>query len=442
MLKLNNWERFLSTERIRPSTTSPNDSRSEFEKDYGRMVFSSVVRRLQGKSQVFPLDPNDFVRTRLTHSMEVATLGRSVGSGLEKIVGDETTGLIGPILATAGLVHDIGNPPFGHHGETAIQEFFGEYFQDDKNSDVVGKLTDEQKQDFLHFDGNPQTFRLLTRLQWLWDNNGFNLTAATLATTVKYPVMSTDINNSINGNKYKKLGFFQSEKSIFDYVQKKCGLEYGRRHPLAYVLEALDDIAYLAADIEDGVKKGLITLDDLKEAMGDTYYNHASRLVSFPIPKDLKAEEAEILVQRLRIWCQGEMIKVLLENFKDNFDALTSGQFQGELLKFGRMSEWVENLKNLAKDRLFKAQSVLRLEVAGTSVIKGLLEIFIRAITNSKADEMKSTDNKILALIPPRLHYVSNKSVVDRFQMVVDFVSGMTDDYAVQLYQQLSGVSL
>lgn len=439
----NIWSKYLSTKRRRQSLSSSTvDARNDFEKDYGRMIFSSVVRRLQGKSQVFPLDPNDFVRTRLTHSVEVSALGRSVGASLENILGDFSKGLVGPLLATAGLVHDLGNPPFGHHGEIAIQEFFRDYFA--KNPNVYMQLSDGQKKDFLFFDGNPQTFRLLTRLQWLWDTNGFNLTAATLAATVKYPVNSCDGNqrneNNSHGVEKKKFGFFQSEQQTFEEIWDSCGLQYGQRHPLAFVLEALDDIAYISADIEDGLKKRLITLDDIRDAVGSEFVDRASKIDSFPIPWT-GDDVSDILVQRVRIACQGKMIEGVVHVIENRLSDWAEGRFNEQLLDLSDI-EWVNRLRKLAKDRLYNAPEVLQLEIAGSRIIEGLLDVFVKAIMSPH--EPHTTFGKIYALIPPRLRYIAEQddSLVSKLQLAVDYITGMTDDYAVHLYQKLSGVSL
>ncbi|WP_135005058.1 dGTP triphosphohydrolase, partial [Pseudomonas savastanoi] len=262
-----NWNLLLNEgrrkDRLKTKDISATaNGRFEIERDYDRILFSAPTRRLADKTQVFPLDKNDSVRTRLTHSHEVATLARSIGLRLvyENIAlfksaksAEFLQRSIPALLAAIGLVHDLGNPPFGHQGEYAIRNWFK------KHEDEVFSGDSEAARDFLNFDGNAQTVRLVTKLQILNDQFGLNLTYATIAALIKYPVST----KSIHTDRWKKQGFFKSEEKIVDEVWGETGLSEGVRHPLTYIMEACDDIAYSVLDAEDTVKKGLASYYDL-----------------------------------------------------------------------------------------------------------------------------------------------------------------------------------
>ncbi|WP_051080723.1 dGTP triphosphohydrolase [Psychroflexus tropicus] len=261
------WKLILEEKRFREkSATIESDGRNTFENDYGRLISSAPIRRLQDKTQVFPLEESDYIRTRLTHSLEVSYLASSIGQSIENLLLNKKEldlslkGNLSSLLRVAGLVHDLGNPPFGHFGEEAIKKFFKQYFEKNKKT----SLSDLEKSDFENFDGNVQTLRILSKLYYFGDEFGYNLNYSSLASIIKYP------SNSLEGNKKptteiakKKFGYFVTEtetyKKINDYL--KLG---NRRHPVVYLLEAADDIAYSAADIEDGIKLGKVNLDDIE----------------------------------------------------------------------------------------------------------------------------------------------------------------------------------
>ena len=281
-----NWNQLLCSDRIRTITksTTSRDLRTEFEKDYHRIIGSAAFRRLQDKTQVFPLDKSDFIRTRLTHSLEVSSFAKSLGQNVgEKIIAgklDPDFGVqqkedICNILQCAGLIHDIGNPPFGHFGETAIQEWFKENLSrlTFKGKPVDSLLNEQMKQDFYNFEGNTQALRVVSKLHFLVDEHGMNLTKALLSTIIKYPGSSLEIDKKSGNIKTKKMGYLYAEKDIFDDIQASTGTN-GSRHPLTFLLEAADDIAYKTADIEDSVKKGCITYGQLvDELKADDAYN-------------------------------------------------------------------------------------------------------------------------------------------------------------------------
>ena len=265
------WRTLLSDRRAREGSHRQRsaDLRSEFEKDYHRIIGSASFRRLQDKTQVFPLDKSDFIRTRLTHSLEVSSLGKSLGQNIgENILKYRRNSGFTPqmkedishILECAGLIHDIGNPPFGHFGETAIREWFAKNLPGlaFRGRPVEEMLSEQMKQDLLHFEGNAQALRLVTKLHYLVDEHGMNLTYSLLNTIIKYPVSSVEINEESGNIKDKKMGYYLADEEIFRSVTEATGAG-NRRHPLTFILEAADDLAYKTADIEDAFVKGFIT---------------------------------------------------------------------------------------------------------------------------------------------------------------------------------------
>lgn len=467
------WEKLLCEERRRKSETEKNH-RNEFDKDYDRIIYSSSFRRLQDKAQVFPLQENDFVRTRLTHSLEVSALGRSLGQLIagriinEKNVQKEVAEKIPSVLAVACLVHDLGNPPFGHFGETVIQKWFENWFNSSNFKDLNKKFMEENKKpiiadeeiiDLINFEGNAQALRILARLQFLNDHYGINFTYGVLATIIKYPWSSDQIDKE-KGGFYKKFGYFQSEKNIFNEIKENTGLD-GIRHPLTFLLEAADDIAYLAADVEDGVKKGVIPwklvyanskskFDQQYKDMFDYLDKKAEVAKENGVP-DLKLIEA----QNFRIRVQGEMFKAASNAFMDNYDSIMNGTFDKEILDVSSASELKEFLKDQAKEYVYCNSEVLTLELVGDSVISGLLDLFIDAVTNHNDVFLyKTKREKLYNLISPNFCHVfkldengkkrdeGNISLYDKLQLVTDFISGMTDSYAVNLYQKLKGMRL
>lgn len=320
------WKRLLCTKRERESKSgsSINPVRNEFEADYDRIVGSSSVRRLQDKAQVFPLQQNDVARTRLTHSMEVSALARSLGKAVgrrleeKEIFQDrEQTEKLSALLQVAGLIHDLGNPPFGHYGETVIRDWFGKWFSGEAMlSEERNSLSEQQKNDFIYFDGNVQNLRIVTKLQVQNDNKGANFTYGTLATIMKYPWSS----ESRPKGKIK-FGYFESEQELAEAVRREIGLEAGVRHPATYLLEAADDIIYICDDIEDGTKKGYIEWE----------------------------KEFETLYQKAEKGSYGEEIEKLLINVKRKNENVDSRMHDKE-----QVIAYVRNFRNMVQSFLFK----------------------------------------------------------------------------------------
>lgn len=454
------WNKLLCEKRFKQSSNEAYefDERNEFDKDYSRIISSSSFRRLQDKTQVYPLKRGDFVRTRLTHSLEVSHIASSIGKSIEKYLqrGDQK---ISSLLSVTGLIHDLGNPPFGHSGEYIIQDFFKEYL---KKSGYDNILTNIQKEDLLCFDGNVQTFRILRKLQYLGDKDSYNLTYATLATIMKYPTNSVEGNKKDKGKLIeRKFGYFDSEKSDYDKIFEEMGIK-GKRHPITFLLEAADDIAYCVADIEDGVQKKFITLQDLKNMLKKI--GRKSLEVQELLEKIKEYEEKnkeiensslfeKIVVQKIKIYIQGKMIQEVIKSFIKNEGFILNGDFNKELLDDGAYKEIKDGLKNLAKNKIFQSKERVFTDILAAKVLRKLLNIFIEGMIDwlNNGEEASLTSRNIRVLISENyiINYESelkeckNKGdeIYTTLKLCVDFISGMTDQFAVDLYKKLQGIS-
>lgn len=472
------WGKLLSSERIRNSSASARH-RNAFELDYDRIVGSSSVRRLQDKAQVFPLQENDFTRTRLTHSLEVSALAKSLGKAVGLKILDtkidptfdatKVEELIS-LLQTAGLIHDLGNPPFGHYGETVIRQWFADWFDGSHYKKIMSNLkkedimVDEQMKDFLFFDGNVQNLRIVTKLQMLNDQYGANLTYATLASLIKYPWSSNDADTKPNKKQAKnKYGYYQSEKGLVEAIWKATGLEEGIRHPATFLLEAADDITYICDDIEDGVKKEKIDWEKefkniQKEFTGEFYKPLFDRLDKInSTMRDSIPEKMSASVLNFRNAAQGFMLVHAENSFINHYNQIMNGEFGiNELLDFDEIKPFIKYLKNIARNSCFNCKEVLTLELIGDKVIKGLLDIFIPAIVEAtNIEDTRTYAGKLYSIISPNFKYIakfdynkncerefSELSLYEKMQLITDYISGMTDSYAVNLYKELTGYKL
>ncbi|ULO07039.1 dNTP triphosphohydrolase [Paenibacillus sp. 19GGS1-52] len=472
-----NWNSLLSGIRLRDGKVKDRisyneyDLRNDFDDDYSRLVSSSAVRRLQDKAQVFPLDNSDFVRTRLTHSHEVSTIGRSLGISIEnRLISDnlldiEHKGKLGSLLAVAGLMHDLGNPPYGHFGEAAIQKFFSNWFE--KEGLKFRKILGEQKcADFTNFEGNAQTFRLISKLNNLFDEYGFNLSAASLASILKYPRSSIEGNKDDDTRKqnnygvsYKKFGYLQAETERFDAVKHYTGISI-HRHPVTFLLEAADDIAYAAADIEDGCKKRVLDYEIIKEKLSKHLEKGTEEekeiLSSFVASykkncEEKRSDRLDNAVQNLRIKAQGFMIKSVVKEFLSRHNEILDGDFDQDII----MASEARNVRKAMKDIsyvIFDNKEIVLREYAGGKVIHGLLEMFVACVVSEKRNDPKTEEGKLYLLISGNYKDIMNKycferdgdhpSVYDRLLLVTDFVCGMTDSYALDFYRRLTGITL
>jgi dGTPase len=447
-----NWKNLLSAERLRPSNRIP-DPRNEYESDFGRIIFSPAIRRMHDKTQVFPLTSDDNIHSRLTHSLEVMALGHSLGIRLiehnlfkSKINIDKYEALraIPVILKNACLVHDIGNPPFGHFGETSIQNFFKDYFKDGKNklhSDE--SLNKRYQEDFLFFDGNAQGFRVITKLQVLDDSYGLNLTHATLSTSLKYPNTGELVSNKLN---LKKRGVFQSEKEYLNIISDKCGLIQGNneiiRHPLSFIMEASDSICYRVMDIEDGYNKGWYSYNYIEEFMSEI--PELKNLLQ-KLRNDPKIISGTNHMVNFRIGVIGILANHAINNFVSSYDSIANGTYHKELIEDRDAIQVEKRLKLFCKQNIFPKREIQSLELTGEAVISGLLEYYTTYLFHDK-DAYRSRAESLISksIIKAALIETDCKKFEDldkyyKLRVIVDFISGMTDKFALSHYQKLSG---
>ena len=446
-----NWPQLLSPDRLGASRPSERDPlRSPYIVDADRIVFSSAFRRLQDKTQVFPLADNDYVRTRLTHSLEVASVARSLGTRVGAVLVDRH-GLapdfhasdFGAIVSAAALAHDLGNPPFGHSGEDAIRHWF-------KTSSVARKtrteLTADQRADFDEFEGNAQGFRIVTRLQ-MPDNPGLRLTCATLGAFTKYPRASRLPAGAKGGISAKKFGFFTAERAAFATVADCTGLiPRGRnrwcRHPLAFLVEAADDICYRLVDFEDGFRLQFLGYDEVRTAFlavtGDA--KDAARADKIHDRKDQ--------IAFLRAQAIGVSIQQAADAFLQHEPAILTGKFDEELLSLPLPSrDALRDIKTRSKSTIYATPRGVEIEAAGYEVLGGLLDVFYAAADDVARHGPRAArrSEKLLALVPAQFLGEGNRPVAqpyERLLRLTDFVSGMTDSYAVTLYKKVRGISL
>lgn len=461
-----NWKHLLNEERRRPTRKNKNDYRNEFERDYDRSIYTPYFRKLQDKAQVFPLEHDDFVRTRLTHSIEVSSLGRAFGVDVvqnlkqKKLVNNNEidSRKVSALLSTVCLLHDIGNPPFGHFGEESIRMWFKDWFkmqeelkEKEPNNYFIDKLTKEQKNDFLFFEGNAQTLRIVTLLQCLDDENGLNLTYGTLAGLIKYPTDSSNINEDIKAK--SKFGYFQAEKEIYEEIQQKCKL-FNARHPLAILMEAADDIAWSIIDIEDALRKGSIQYEEFIEYMNkkQKIVNKQKRWDKFLKNREKHREKwgfirsSNIALQKFRIDLIGDMFRDCVAAFVDNYESIMEGEFTDSLIKKSKSAKVNNVLCGFAREHIYKDRAILAMEVVGCEVIHTLLNFLVINILNNKENKVKKYEGKIYNLLGPVLRKLhenyTKRSIYDQLLLATDFISGLTDTYALNLYQKWSGIKL
>lgn len=452
------------------------DHRTPYEIDHDRLLFSTPVRRLADKTQVFPLERNDSVRTRLTHSHEVSNLARSLGTRLLRMKAD----VFGPdplskhapvILATVGLAHDLGNPPFGHQGEDAIKKWFTDNAQlfatfsrdgRTKQPKFVAVPT-EQQSDFTKFEGNAQSLRLVCRLQNTIGPAGLDLTATTLAALMKYPVRSSQTNEDSAAS--KKHGYFVSENEFVEWIRKETGLSKGQRHPLTWLMEASDDIAYSVLDIEDAIKKGLVSPEDLlahlrqkfpgPKALGGLLTRLTEAFQKADDPKFALSRVREIKVGYLRTLLIDKLLASVVAVYLGDRDAILDYTRTKALLESGSdESELCKCLKKFARAYAYQSQNVLELELKGSIILQRLMDDMWEAISDredfvklgSKRTSPKARFVYSLISDSYRWHFeTDNQDLVSiryrELQLLSDMISGMTDGYAVDLYDRIRRAS-
>ena len=473
-----NWEQLLSTKRNRGGSgknryVRNTDLRSEFEKDYHRIIGSASFRRLQDKTQVFPLDKSDFIRTRLTHSLEVSSFAKSLGQNIgENILVYKKDPSFTPrmkedicsILQCAGLIHDIGNPPFGHFGEDTIREWFQKNLpvMEYHGTPIDTILTPQMREDFYHFEGNAQALRLVSKLHFLVDENGMNLTYALLSTIIKYPVSSLEMNPKSGDIKDRKMGYYFADQEIFEDISKETGTN-GKRHPLTFILEAADDIAYKTADIEDAFVKGFLSYHKLLEELTELqelYFRGGGG--GFP-PADkltelyLRAKEMHVVnpeeyaIKNWIVRVQGFVINCATYGFTSNYQAIMQGTYGHDLFYQTFAEKLMDLLGDLAFREVFTSEPIYRMEVTEATMLDFLLDKFMTAIIkyDDKTQKLDSIDERMVSFISSNYkkayHYhARGKSEIERLYLrillVTDYVCGMTDSYAKRLYQELKAI--
>mgnify|MGYP006277778149 CR=1 FL=1 len=437
------WDQLLSAKRFglenrRISTSA--DARSQFQRDFDRVIFSSPFRRLQNKTQVFPLPGSVFVHNRLTHSMEVASVGRSIANivGLklleqETIRDNELFNELGSIVSAACLCHDMGNPPFGHAGEDAISK----YFEEGEGLKLKSYVTQAQWNDLLHFEGNANALRLLTHQFHGRRKGGYALTYSTLASLIKYPYSSE--------NQAKKYGFFQTEKETFSKIAEELGLtklndepvKYAR-HPLVYMVEAADDICYEIMDIEDAHKLKILDTGKTFELLLNFFdpvddadiLNHKNEVFQ-------EVTDTNEQIAYLRALVINKLVNETAQNFLDNYNLIMEGNYESTLVKdlSGKSKQAFNICKKLAKDQIYNDRSVVKIELTGFNVLGTLMEEFVYAVLNPGYNY----SGKLLTLLPGQFD-ISTDNTYKKIRSVIDFISGMTDLYAVDLYKDIKGI--
>jgi dGTPase len=460
------WKKLLCNKRIsgRPNRTDPDDFRSQFEKDYDRAVFSTPVRRLQDKAQVFVLETHDAVRTRLTHSIEVSTVARDLthgatiwmksqsGAGVDadKALQIET------IAATCGLIHDLGNPPFGHAGETAIGSWFKAKEKElglFKFKGGAGSARKAQlKNDFLLFEGNAQTMRLLSKLQLLVNTYGLNFTYGTLSAACKYTAGSDRCDSESRIHEITKPGFFASENELIEQVRANTGTGLFR-NPITFLVEAADDIVYATVDIEDAVKKGIIDWrfveDELKKQVDPEVYGALSKRVEgYLAGATLNLDGpngGEVRSQTFRIFAISILVPSVVKAFQAKYDEIMQGAYHGELVKDCSAKTLVKACKTIGKQHIYCSGETMRLEVMGREIIHDLMDLFWEGASHTKEDEAKKEfPFKLYSLMSDNYRTVFEQALSRgqlpaeycQMQLVTDYICGMTDSFARNLHKQ------
>ena len=432
-----NWKKLISNKRLGQEHRHPerHDDRSEFKRDYDRLIFSAPFRRLQNKTQVFPLPGSIFVHNRLTHSLEVASVGMSLGNDVARLITKKHPELagtlfeeIGTIVAAACLAHDMGNPPFGHSGEKAIQTYFSEG-PGLKLKEIVSK---EFWSDITHFEGNAYAFRLLTHSFNGRRRGGYVMTYATLASIMKYPYASWD------AGKKGKFGYFNTEAALYQRIADELQLKLHTRHPLVYLVEAADDICYEIMDLEDAHKLKLLSYDETERLMLG-FFDEAERQRILQRLEDEAVSDINERVVYMRACVIGKLVNECVNTFVDNEQLILDGAFEGSLIKHlpEHLRTAYEQCTRLSVERIYRSKPVLDVELSGYKIIETLLHTFIEAAMHP--DRYHS--QQLLDLVSPQYDIRADETET-RIMAVIDYICGMTDVFALDVYQKINGISL
>lgn len=440
------WSRLISARRLGQEMHSNmgRDDRSEFKRDYDRLIFSAPFRRLQNKTQVFPLPGSIFVHNRLTHSLEVASVGMSLGHDVAQWLIDDDPSLaqtllpqIGTIVSTACLAHDMGNPPFGHSGEKAIQTFFSE----GPGQALKGRISSSLWDDLTHFEGNANAFRILTHRFHGRREGGFVMTYTMLASVVKYPFASTA------ASKKGKFGFFYTEAETFRRIADELGmirksadgapLVYAR-HPLVYLVEAADDICYEIMDIEDAHKLKLLSYEETENLLLRYFDDDRQQRIRRRMEEENLTDRNERVVY-MRACAIGELERACAEAFIKNREEIMRGEFQGSLIKACRepVRTAYEQCADLSRVRIYNSKPVLDVELSGYKIMDTLMRVLVEAAVSPD----KFHSQQIIRRVSSQ-YDIGASDLETRLMAVVDYISGMTDVFALDYYQKINGISL
>ena len=441
------WKQLISNKRLGQEQrhTERHDDRTEFKRDYDRLIFSAPFRRLQNKTQVFPLPGSVFVHNRLTHSLEVASVGMSLGNDVaQRLVNTchpELKGTlveqIGQIVSTACLAHDLGNPPFGHSGEKAMQTFFTEGPGRSLRQEVSAPFWD----DITHFEGNANAFRLLTHQFKGRRPGGFVMTYSTIASIVKYPFASSA------ASKKGKFGFFQSEQEIYRRIADEMGiiclskpgepLRYAR-HPLVYLVEAADDICYEIMDLEDAHKLKIVSFDEASQLMLSFFDEETQQHIRQRIEQEQLLDPNEQIVY-LRASVIGKLENECVKTFMDHEQDILNGTFTGSLIDHisERQREAYRRCARLSEARIYRSRPVLDVELSGYKIMETLMQQMVEAVVHPD----RYYSQQLIGRVSSQYH-IDAPDLETRLMAVIDYISGMTDVYALDVYQKINGISL
>ena len=440
------WKQLISNKRFGQEHTHAerHDDRSEFKRDYDRLIFSSAFRRLQNKTQVFPLPGSIFVHNRLTHSLEVASVGMSIGNDISRWVIQKQPDLkdtlveeIGTIVSAACLAHDLGNPPFGHSGEKAIQTFFSE----GPGLKIKPMVSSEFWDDITHFEGNANAFRILTHRFKGRRQGGFVMTYSMLASIVKYPFAS-----SLAGN-HGKFGFFASEAESYKKIADELGiscksapdepLKYAR-HPLVYMVEAADDICYEIMDIEDSHKLKILSYAETEHLLLSFFDEDIQQKIRQRIIDEELTDENEKVVY-MRASVIGKLENECVAAFLAHEEEILAGTFEGSLIDHisERQKKAYQECEKISYSKIYQSKPVLDIELSGYQIMATLMKVFIEAAVNPSRFYSKQLLRRVSSQ-----YDIENENLEERIMAVLDYISGMTDIYALDIYQKINGISL
>ena len=440
------WKQLISNKRFgqEHKHAERHDDRSEFKRDYDRLIFSSAFRRLQNKTQVFPLPGSIFVHNRLTHSLEVASVGMSIGNDISRRVIQKRPELketlveeLGTIVSAACLAHDLGNPPFGHSGEKAIQTFFSE----GPGQKIKSMVSSEFWDDITHFEGNANAFRILTHRFKGRRQGGFVMTYSMLASIVKYPFAS-----SLAGN-HGKFGFFASEAESYKKIADELGvfcksapgepLKYAR-HPLVYMVEAADDICYEIMDIEDSHKLKILSFAETEHLLLSFFDEDIQQKIRQRIIDEELTDENEKVVY-MRASVIGKLENECVAAFLAHEEEILAGTFEGSLIDHisERQKKAYKECEKISYSKIYQSKPVLDIELSGYKIMATLMEVFVEAAVNPSRFNSKQLLRRVSSQ-----YDIENENLEERIMAVIDYISGMTDIYALDIYQKINGISL